>query len=86
MMYIIAVNNFVVFIFLCLKNFNIDYLKNNVLLVRPLCFSALQLYYVIVHYLSMKQVGRSSSIHISSIPFFKNSRLASKLPVQHLYF
>ena len=28
-----------IFIFLYLKNFNIDYLKNNVLLVRPICFS-----------------------------------------------
>ncbi len=34
----IAVNNLVFFI---LKNFNIDYLKNNVLLVRPLWLSAL---------------------------------------------
>ena len=32
-----------IFIFVYLKNFNIHYLKNNVLLVRPLCFSALQL-------------------------------------------
>ena len=30
-----------IFIFLYLKNFNIDYFKNNVLLVRPLCLSAL---------------------------------------------
>ena len=35
MMYTIAVNNFVVF-FLYFKNFNLDYLKNIVLLVRPM--------------------------------------------------